>query len=293
MLYSMTGFNRVKKDYPWGALSVELSSVNSRYLELNVRVDRELAGCEPLIQNTVRGRLARGKVTVRAEVKWADALVRDRLNVTALRGYYEEIMKLSSELGGSAPELSSLLGLPGVCEASSLKERAEDELQNALSELLQNALDGLSEMRAAEGEALSADIARNLDSYDELLQKISAHWQEISQSVFQDYRERVTKTIALLGYETDPARLAQELVILADKWDIAEELTRSASHTAQFRKLLQGGGTVGRKLDFLVQEMNREINTMGSKSASTDLRWLVVDGKALLERIREQIQNVE
>ena len=293
MLYSMTGFNRVKKDYPWGALSVELSSVNSRYLELNVRVDRELAGCEPLIQNTVRGRLARGKVTVRAEVKWADALVRDRLNVTALRGYYEEIMKLSSELGGSAPELSSLLGLPGVCEASSLKERAEDELQNALSELLQNALDGLSEMRAAEGEALSADIARNLDSYDELLQKISAHWQEISQSVFQDYRERVTKTIAQLGYETDPARLAQELVILADKWDIAEELTRSASHTAQFRKLLQGGGTVCRKLDFLVQEMNREINTMGSKSASTDLRWLVVDGKALLERIREQIQNVE
>ena len=293
MLYSMTGFNRVKKDFPWGALSVELSSVNSRYLEINVRVDRELAGCEPLIQNIVRGRLARGKVSVRAEVKWADSVARDRLNVTALRDYYEEIIKLHSELGGPAPELSSLLGLPGVCEASSLKERAEDELHSALSELLINALDGLSEMRAAEGAALSADIVRNLDSYDELLQKIGARWQEISQNVFQDYRERVTKTIAQLGYETDPARLAQELVILADKWDIAEELTRSASHTAQFRKLIQDGGTVGRKLDFLVQEMNREINTMGSKSASTDLRWLVVDGKALLERIREQIQNVE
>ena len=293
MLYSMTGFNRVKKDYPWGALSVEISSVNSRYLELNVRVDRELTGYEPLIQNTVRGRLARGKVTVRTEVRWADSLMSDRLNVAVLRDYYETIRKLHAELGGPEPDLTSLLELPGVCEASSLKERTEDELQGALTELLNAALDGLTEMRGIEGVALCADIARNLDGYDELLQKISARWQEISQSVFQDYRERVTKTVAQLGYETDPARLAQELVILADKWDIAEELTRSASHTAQFRKMLQGGGTIGRKLDFLVQEMNREINTMGSKSASTDLRWLVVDGKTLLERIREQIQNVE
>ena len=293
MLYSMTGFNRVKKDYPWGVLSVEISSVNSRYLELNVRVDRELTGYEPLIQNAVRGRLARGKVTVRAEVKWADTLMRDRLNVTVLRDYYEAVMKLHTELGGPIPELTGLLQLPGVCEASSLKDRTEDELQGALSEQLNIALDGLNEMRSVEGEALKVDISSNLDGYDELLNKISARWQEISQNVFHDYRERVTKTIAQLGYETDPARLAQELVILADKWDISEELTRSASHTSQFRKLLQNGGTVGRKLDFLVQEMNREINTMGSKSASTDLRWLVVDGKTLLERIREQIQNVE
>ena len=103
MLYSMTGFNRVKKDYPWGVLSVEISSVNSRYLELNVRVDRELTGYEPLIQNAVRGRLARGKVTVRAEVKWADTLMRDRLNVTVLRDYYEAVMKLHTELGGPIP----------------------------------------------------------------------------------------------------------------------------------------------------------------------------------------------
>ena len=293
MLYSMTGFNRVRKEYEWGILTLEISSVNSRYLELNIRADRELSGYEPFIQNTVRGRLSRGKVLLRAEVKWAAALIRDRLNTEVPRDYYQDLLRLQGEVGGPVPALTDLLTLPGVSESSPLRERSHDDLQKALSELLDQALTGLTEMRAAEGKNLAKDITANLDAYDELIAKIAAQWQEISQQVFSDYREKISKNIEQLGFSADPARLAQELVILADKWDIAEELTRSSSHTAQFRKLLDQGGTVGRKLDFLVQEMNREINTMGSKSASTDLRWLVVDGKTLLERIREQIQNVE
>lgn len=293
MLHSMTGFNRVTKEYPWGSLTLEVSSVNSRYLEVNVRASRELSGWEPFIQNTVRGCLSRGKVLVRAEVKWAPVLMRDRINADVLRGYYQELLSVQKELGGPIPELTGLLGLPGVSENSPLRERSEEEMQKLLSELLEQALDGLSQMRAVEGSALAKDITGNLDDYSTLIQTVSTRWKEISQQVFNSYRAKVTENIEHLGVTIDLARLAQELVILADKWDISEELTRSFSHIEQFRKLLGQGGTVGRKLDFLIQEMNREINTMGSKAADTELRWLVVDGKTLLERIREQVQNVE
>ncbi len=293
MLCSMTGFNRVRGEFPWGTLSLEISSVNSRYLEITVRTDRELSAFEPMIQNALRSRLARGKVLLRAEIKWAASLMRDRLNGEILRDYYREIQEIQGELGGPVPSVTSLLSLPGVTQSSSLMEQSGDEIGPALTKLLNACVDGLISMRGVEGEALRKDVLHNLDEYAGLLKKISSRWQEISQQVFAAYREKITKNIAQLGFEPDPARLAQELVILSDKWDISEELTRSESHAAQFKTLLNGGGTVGRKLDFLVQEMNREINTMGSKSASTELRWLVVDGKTLLERIREQIQNVE
>lgn len=292
MLFSMTGFSRIRKVYPWGTLSVELSSVNSRYLEINARSDRELSGFEPFIQNTLRGRLQRGKVTVRTEVRWDASVMKDRLNAPLLRAYYEQLSLLQRELGGSVPSVESLLALPGIVEASPL-EGASDGLQSAVAEVLDEAVSALLKMRASEGEALASDITSNLDSYEKLVDGISEAWQGVSQKAFADYREKVTRNIAQLGYEADPARLAQELVVLADKWDISEELTRSRSHISQFRKILTGGGAVGRKLDFLLQEMNREMNTMGSKSASTELRWRVVDGKSLLERIREQIQNVE
>lgn len=274
-------------------MSVEIASVNSRFLELNVRTDRELSGLEPLIQNTVRGRLARGKVSVRLAVRWTAGLMRDRLNMPVLRDYYREIQELQGELGGPVPSVTSLLALPGVTESFSPAENSQDEIRLTVVELLGTALDELISMRGTEGAALACDIGGNLDGYEALLSRISARWSEISQRVLDDYRVKITKNIVQLGFEADPARLAQELVILADKWDISEELTRSQSHVSQFRTLLTGGGAVGRKLDFLLQEMNREINTMGSKSANTDLRWMVVDGKTLLERIREQVQNVE
>lgn len=293
MLYSMTGFHRVRKDYSWGTLTVELSSVNSRYLEIAVRADRELLSFEPLIQNALRSCLARGKVTVRAEVRWASKLMRERLNGDILREYYREIQKLQGELGGPVPAVTSLLYLPGVTESSSLMNETSGEVQPAFFELLNQCTDGLMKMRALEGEALNRDILQNLQKYDDLLEEMDARWRDASPQFFDDYRIKITKMITQLGYEVDPARLVQELVLLADKWDISEELIRSSSHTSQFRTLLKNGGPVGRKLDFLVQEMNREINTMGSKLASTELRWRVVDGKTLLERIREQIQNVE
>ncbi len=293
MLCSMTGFNRIRQEFPWGTLTMEISSVNSRYLEITVRTDRALSGFEASFQNTLRSRLSRGKVLLRAEVKWAASRADNCLNEDVLRDYYRKMQKIQREVGGPVPSITSLLSLPGVTQASSLIEENSDEIGPAATEVLEKCISAFVAMRGVEGEALSADVLKNLSEYNDLLKNLAAKWQKISSEVFEAYREKITKNIAQLGYEADPARLAQELVYLADKWDISEELTRSESHVAQFEALVKNGGTVGRKLDFLVQEMNREINTIGSKSASTELRWLVVDGKTLLERIREQIQNVE
>lgn len=293
MLYSMTGFSRVRREFEWGTLSVELSSVNSRYLELIVRTGKDLFSLEPVIQSTLRGRFSRGKVQVRADIAWIPELMRDRLNTSVIKDYYREIQEIQAEVGGPVPSVTSLLSLPGVTQSSALADMTSDSVQPALVELLNQAADEMIQMRAAEGTALSADISNNLSSYNQILSQISSQWNVVSEKAFAEYKERIDKTLKRLGYEADPARMAQELVIQADKWDIAEELTRSASHSAQFAALIEKGGTVGRKLDFLLQEMNREVNTIGSKVASTEIRWLVVDCKTLLERIREQIQNLE
>ncbi len=293
LLASMTGFSRSRREHRWGSLTLELSSVNSRYLEVSIRASKDLFSLEPLIQSTLRSRLSRGKVQVRVDLNWAQGLRSSRLDQEALKGYYRAVMELQRELGGPEPSLDRLLSLPGVTEPAELQDLAREEVQPALLQALEEAIADLQEMRRREGAALERDILETLEGYDALMDRIAQAWQEASEQAFSDFQDRVRRTVERLGYQADPARLAQELVLQADKWDIAEELTRSRSHIGQFRDLLGQSGAVGRKLDFLLQEMNREINTMGSKAASTVVRWLVVEGKTLLERIREQVQNVE
>ncbi len=293
MLASMTGFSRVASEQPWGTLTLELSSINSRYLEISVRASKDLLSLEPLIQSTIRSNFARGKVQVRADLNWAQGVRGGRLNTEILKDYYAALLELPKSLGGPAPAWDQLLSLPGVTEPAELQELTRQEVQPTLVQCLEDAVRELQEMRLREGSVLEADIVQSLEGYSLLIGRIKDAWKDVSEKAFSDFQYRVSRTVERLGYEVDPARMAQELVIQADKWDISEELTRSESHIGQFGDLLRKGGTAGRKLDFLIQEMNREINTMGSKAASTEVRWLVVEGKTLLERIREQVQNVE
>lgn len=293
MLHSMTGFSRVRREFPWGTLTIELQSVNSRYLETHVRTDRTLTSFEPLIQNSLRAKLARGKVRVQAGLVWAPSMMKPGLNLELLRGYYTAVAALADEMGAPVPSLERMMNLPGVTSVDSFESTTCEELNPAVADVLDDAISGLKSMRAEEGKAMEADLRLNLGLYRDLVSKIASSWKEIKDTVFAEYRERITGTIEQLGFKADEARLAQELVTMADKWDISEELTRSASHAGQFEGILDKGGVCGRKLDFLVQEMNREMNTIGSKSASTELRWLVVEGKTVIERLREQIQNVE
>ncbi len=291
MASSMTGFSRRSGERGWGRLSVELSSVNSRYLEVQYKSNRNLASLEPYVTNYVRSRFARGKIVVRAELHTASETVEERLDVNAVRNCYQKLASLADELGIQPPSLGDVLRLPVTADLQTSDD--EPDLQSLVEETLALACDDMAAMRLTEGRALVSDISANLEEWAGLVEQLSSRWNEISGQAFDGYRQKIKETLERWDAPVDENRLVQELVILADKWDISEELSRSRSHIDQFRNLLKGEGPIGRKMDFLLQEMNREINTVGSKAASTELRWLVVDGKNLLERIREQVQNVE
>lgn len=294
MLISMTGFSRVYRDEPWGTLTVEMSSVNSRYLEVFVRSCRELISEEPMIQSALRHRLSRGKVQVRVELTWASHFKMGRINSKVLESYSKQLNEISSSMGDdrSIP-LENLINLPGVTESASLIATVNEKVSPVLKELVNEGIDGLQSMRELEGERLLGDIVLQLSDYEKVIAKIDGLWKKSSERALDGLKERLESVMEKFCCSVDEARIAQELIILSDKWDISEEISRTYSHIGQFKKLIDQTGARGRKLDFLLQEMNREINTMGSKVGDSEIRWLVVDGKAFLERIREQIQNVE
>ncbi len=183
--------------------------------------------------------------------------------------------------------------LPGVLESPAVFSTVEQEIASALEELLEQAIENLSAMRATEGENLRRSMEDHLASLENLLHSIENTWSGKKEQALSDTKEKLANILEGMPIEIDQNRIAQEVVILADKWDISEEFVRSRSHLRQFKSILNGKTSEGRKLDFLLQEMNREVNTMGSKIADAELRWMVVEAKSLLEKIREQVQNVE
>ncbi len=295
MLTSMTGFCRVSLDREWGNLALEVSSVNSRYLEVFVKAARDLLSEEPFIQAFVKKRLNRGKVQVRADLSWSSNYRMGRINSEALLGYAMQLEAIAGELhlkDGTLP-LEALLPLPGVTESPSLSLTVKDSLGETLNEALSVVIDGLISMRETEGKEIYGDIDSHLRQYESVVGDIGSKWRNCADEAFLALKDRVTAAAERFSCSLDEGRLAQELTIIADKWDISEEIARTGGHLGQFRLIMDGKGPNGRKLDFLLQEMNRELNTMGSKVSDAEIRWLVVEGKTILERIREQIQNVE
>ncbi|MDD3688513.1 MAG: YicC family protein [Synergistaceae bacterium] len=294
MIRSMTGFTREIRAFEWGTLTIELSSVNHRYQEISIRMPREMASFESAISGMIRSGLGRGKIRLHGEISWAPrfrALVIDR---DVLAGYYSQLLTLSGDLGEtSRPSLSSLLSMPGVMDSPSVLAMVEKEVGEALEDVIGNALGSLSGMREKEGGHLLKAITGYLDSFEEMISSVETYWNSKKSDLFEELRTRVTVLLEGVTSEADQGRVAQELAIMGDKWDISEEFVRSKSHCSQFRSILAGPSSEGRKLDFLLQEMNREVNTMGSKITDADLRWMVVEAKTLLEKIREQVQNVE
>ncbi|PIE55429.1 MAG: YicC family protein [Dethiosulfovibrio peptidovorans] len=293
MLTSMTGFSRVSKDQDWGTLTIELSSVNSRYLEIFVKTGRELSSEEPLIQRAIRKRLSRGKVQVRVDLAWTSEARMGCINTETLRGYVRQVQDAAVPGVQEPIAIDGFLSLPGVVESPLSGATLQERVSPVVMPLLDRGLDELIAMRETEGEALMSHISGLLDNYSVVLRQIGDKWRDGADAAFEGLRDRVQAAAERYACSLDEGRLAQELTVIADKWDISEEISRTESHLRQFVNLLNGGGSRGRKLDFLLQEMNREINTMGSKVADAYVRWLVVEGKTILERIREQVQNVE
>ncbi|MCR5346471.1 MAG: YicC family protein [Fretibacterium sp.] len=297
MFLSMTGFGRASREFPWGTVTFELTSVNHRYQDFSARLPRELSPMESRLISLLRGALNRGKVRLSAEIAWNPGARTPTLDEEGLLLLFRRVRELALQEGAETPSLSSFLSLPGICEASRALELMKDEPQ-VWDELLNAALESLMEMKRAEGEKLKAVIEADLNAFEGIVSDLEARWRTASAEALEALRARIEKVMEHYELELDSARIAQEVSLMADKWDVSEELARLAAHIERFRQTMEGGETrgkdlAGRRLDFLIQEMNREVNTMGSKVGDADFRWGVVGAKSCLERIREQIQNVE
>jgi len=293
MTRSMTGFGRACFEVEGQTFAVEIRALNHRYLDVQLRLPRLLGAFDPEVRSRLKERFGRGRLEVTVAAQSAESSsARLRIDADVVSQYLsaaEALRRSHPEIGSL--DLATLFGLPGVAgfvEAEPGESRLGDGLLAALDE----AAGALDTMRCREGAALERDLRSRLDRVTDLTRDLEARSGEVRVAV----RERLGKRVEELSRETgvlDEARLSQEVALAAERMDITEELVRLRSHVGQFGELLSSSEPVGRRLDFLLQEMGREVNTVGSKGADAPLSQAVVELKAELERIREQVQNVE
>ena len=288
----MTGYGRAVETVNGREFTVELRSVNNRYLDCSVRLPRLLSFAEDAVKQAVKASVSRGKVDVfislRTETE-EDVVV--NLNRGVLEGYLTAMRQMVTEFGVQDDiSVSTVSRLPEVF-AVEKKEVDEDQLLSDLLQVVGKALEGYDAMRTREGAALDADLRSRGET---ILSLVSQVEQDNGQTVI-DYRTRLENKLreVLENTSIDESRILTEAAIFADKVAVDEETVRLRSHLQQMNSMLSGGGAIGRKLDFLLQEMNREANTIGSKCTDVKLARIVVDIKAELEKIREQTQNIE
>ena len=296
MIQSMTGFGSASFQVGECAFDIEVRSVNHRHLDTRLRLPRNLSSLEPELRTRMQARFDRGKVDCSFATPEASTLV-PRLTVD--RDAAREYLRVAREIAleeGVAGELgvAELLSLPGVTRFAE-PELSSETLQGAATAALDRALDALAAMRAAEGATLERDLNERLDRVLELADVLEGRTGLVQEAV----RERLRRRMRQLEVETgvlDEARLHLEVILAADRLDVTEEIVRLRSHVDQFRKALESAGPgspVGRRLEFLLQELSRETNTIGSKGADAPVAHLIVDLKTELERMREQVLNVE
>ena len=292
MIRSMTGYGRAKGTVQGLELSIELKSVNNRFLDTSVRLPRTYLFAEEAVKAAVQRHISRGKVDVFVTVESAgtqDVVV--KVNEPLLRGYLAALQQVSVICGvPNDATAMSLSRMPDVLTVEKA-ETDQDAVAAAITEVLEQALGEYDAMREREGEKLREDIASRVDTIERLVTRV----EEESPRTVADYKARLEQKMreVLETAGIEESRILTEAAIFADKVAVDEETVRLRSHMAQMREMLAGDKPVGRKLDFLVQEMNREANTIGSKCQNADIAHVVVDIKAEIEKIREQVQNIE
>lgn len=291
-MYSMTGYGRGTASADGRELTIELKSVNHRYLDVSLRLPRHLLFLEDGIRAALAASLSRGHVDVFLNYRNTRSDARTvSVDTVLLQAYLtaahsaNETLGLRDDLG-----LTAALRLPDVTEVREADEN-RDAVTALMNEALHEAVSGLRDMRRLEGERLRMDLSQKVDAVMELAEEIASR----APLVIEEYRTKLNERIEqLLGsVEVDRARLATEVALFADRASIDEEIVRLRSHVAQMRLLFEDSEPVGRRMDFVVQEMNREFNTIGSKANDGELTGRVLLGKAEIEKIREQIQNIE
>ena len=284
----MTAFARESVDTDQGNLTVELRSVNHRYLDCSFKLPDLLRPLEPRLREQASGALARGKLDCLIRVQSHPGQSGEwQLDEQQLARLLAAANQVEQRLDNSRP-LSALevLQFPGVC---STEDRSEEVLQKVAADLFAKALGDLKEARLREGEKLAKLVLDRLQQVDSEVESTRA----VLPQLMQQQRERVIARIKELGMDVDQDRLEQELVYMAQKADVDEELDRLEAHISEVRRALDKGGPCGRRLDFLMQELNREANTLSSKSTSSTTTQSAVELKVLIEQMREQIQNIE
>jgi uncharacterized protein (TIGR00255 family) len=288
MIYSMTGYAARTLDFDHGALNIELKSVNSRYLDFQFRVCEELRIAEPALRELFAARLARGKLECRLGFSAASARVpQAALNtdlLQRLRGFEAQVR---SELPDAAPlSVSDVLRWPGMFEDDSPDSEA---LVSAALTLAREALDDFTASRAREGSKLAAMILERVARARELLRDVEPRIPAAQETFQEKLKQRLADALA----STDDERIRQEVAVFAVRIDVADELTRFSTHLDEVERVIGAGGACGKRLDFLMQELNREANTLGSKSVVAEISQTAMELKLLIEQMREQIQNLE
>ena len=292
MIKSMTGYGRAVETVNGREFTVELRSVNNRYLDCNVKMPRVLSFAEEAVKQAVKASVSRGKVDVFITLKSENADdTKISLNAAVVEGYLAAMRQMVETYGVKDDISVSTLSRMNDVFTVEKPEVDEEQLKADLMSVLDQALAGYDAMRCTEGAALDKDLRSRGETILELVSKVEAG---NGQTVI-DYRTRLENKLkeVLSNTNIDEGRILTEAAIFADKVAVDEETVRLRSHLQQMNTMLSGGGAVGRKLDFLLQEMNREANTIGSKCTDVKLARIVVDIKAELEKIREQTQNIE
>ena len=290
-MLSMTGHGRCALSTDRWEMTVELKSVNHRFLDISCRLPRQIAFLEDVIRRHLSQKLRRGHVDVWLTLEAVSGgLTEVRADETLARSYAEAAHRVAAAAGlADTLSVAELMRFEGVLQVSE-REMDEDEVSALCGDCVDRAADRLIEMRRREGVSLRDDLTVHLDAAAALRERILGY----APGVVEGYRQRLQSRLAMLPIEpVDPARLAQEVALMADKCAIDEELSRLESHIGQLRAYLRAEGEIGKKMDFLIQEMNREANTIGSKASDAAIAQCVVDLKSEIEKLREQIQNVE
>jgi uncharacterized protein (TIGR00255 family) len=288
MIHSMTGYATASRELPWGAVSVELRSVNHRYLDVSFRVPDELRQAEQALRETISGAMTRGKIECRVSYALRSSAEGGTELDTKLLA---QVLELNARARAALPEarplgVADILRWPGMLGADDLPA---DELRATAGELLREALREFSAARAREGAKLAAVI---LERAAEMRSRIAVVQPRIP-AIIAAFQEKLNIRLKEALVSADDERVRQEIALFINKIDVDEELSRLATHLDELQRILGKGGASGKRLDFLMQELNREANTLGSKSADIEVTRVAMDLKLLIEQMREQIQNIE
>ena len=292
MIRSMTGYGAAEQADDRVRVAVEIRTVNNKFLKINQRSPEGLGAAEVTIERILRGSISRGTVNLNLAVEPRGAAVRAPINTDILAAYRQDLEAAAKKVGGTV-SLEALLALPGVVGSERILLTGIADLPARVEAVVAEAVRRLNRMRDVEGQATAKDMRASLDEMQQRIATIQTRVPAVVQEYRERLRQRVTELLEGLEVAADDQTLAREVAFAAERSDINEELARLASHISQFRELLDDSGPAGRKLEFLTQEMYREVNTIGSKASDAEISRLVVDIKVGVDRLREQSQNVE